>query len=201
MPSRTAGAGADASLGSPLLAEIELVHRSGPVHNGCAMKTWFTSDLHFGHANVIGYSSRPFADVEEMNEALVNPLERTGRRWRHGVGARRRRHGTARRHVAARRIAQRQEVPPHRHRQPRPLLARASQGRGDLDAALPRCRVLQILHGAIDLDIGGTSVLACHFPTEATATTRTAISKPGRRTTAGGSSTAMSTSAGESVAG
>jgi calcineurin-like phosphoesterase family protein len=35
------------------------------------MTTWFTSDLHFGHANVIGYSSRPFADVEEMNEALA----------------------------------------------------------------------------------------------------------------------------------
>lgn len=36
-----------------------------------AMSTWFTSDLHFGHTNVIAYSSRPFADVDAMNEAIV----------------------------------------------------------------------------------------------------------------------------------
>ena len=32
---------------------------------------WFTSDLHFGHRNVIEYSKRPFANVEEMNQTLV----------------------------------------------------------------------------------------------------------------------------------
>ena len=35
---------------------------------------WFTADLHLGHANIIRYCNRPFADVEEMNEELV-------RRW------------------------------------------------------------------------------------------------------------------------
>jgi len=34
-------------------------------------KTFFTSDLHFGHANVIQYSQRPFANVDEMDAALV----------------------------------------------------------------------------------------------------------------------------------
>lgn len=34
-------------------------------------KTFFTADLHFGHANVIQYAKRPFADVDEMNAALI----------------------------------------------------------------------------------------------------------------------------------
>jgi calcineurin-like phosphoesterase family protein len=36
--------------------------------------TWFTSDHHFGHKNIIGFSGRPFASIEEMNEELM-------RRW------------------------------------------------------------------------------------------------------------------------
>jgi calcineurin-like phosphoesterase family protein len=32
---------------------------------------WFTSDHHWGHANIIRFSQRPFADVEDMDEALV----------------------------------------------------------------------------------------------------------------------------------
>jgi hypothetical protein len=36
-----------------------------------AQQVWFTSDTHFGHTNVIKYSGRPFADVNEMNEKLV----------------------------------------------------------------------------------------------------------------------------------
>lgn len=38
------------------------------------MATWFTSDQHFGHANIIGYCDRPFGGVQEMNAELV-------RRW------------------------------------------------------------------------------------------------------------------------
>lgn len=33
---------------------------------------FFTADLHLGHANIIEYSGRPFADVDEMNRALID---------------------------------------------------------------------------------------------------------------------------------
>jgi calcineurin-like phosphoesterase family protein len=45
------------------------------------MKSWLTSDTHFGHANIIAYSRRPFADVQEMNRELI-------RRWNDIVGPR-----------------------------------------------------------------------------------------------------------------
>jgi calcineurin-like phosphoesterase family protein len=43
------------------------------------MKTWFTSDLHFGHKNIIGYCNRPWPDVDRMNIALTE-------RWNETVG-------------------------------------------------------------------------------------------------------------------
>lgn len=33
---------------------------------------WFTADLHLGHQNVLKYCNRPFANVDEMNEALIH---------------------------------------------------------------------------------------------------------------------------------
>jgi len=33
--------------------------------------TWFISDIHFGHANAIGHSDRPFKDIDEMKETVI----------------------------------------------------------------------------------------------------------------------------------
>ena len=42
-------------------------------------KVFFTSDLHFGHENVLRFDNRPFSSVEEMDAELV-------RRWNEKVG-------------------------------------------------------------------------------------------------------------------
>ena len=33
---------------------------------------YLTADLHFGHENIIKYCNRPFNDVHEMNNTLIN---------------------------------------------------------------------------------------------------------------------------------
>lgn len=40
-------------------------------------KIHFTSDLHFGHANVIKYCKRPFSSVDEMDAALIENWNNT----------------------------------------------------------------------------------------------------------------------------
>ncbi|HTF69015.1 MAG TPA: metallophosphoesterase family protein [Edaphobacter sp.] len=42
-------------------------------------KQFFTSDTHFGHENIIKFCNRPFANVAEMNEAMIE-------RWNAVVG-------------------------------------------------------------------------------------------------------------------
>jgi calcineurin-like phosphoesterase family protein len=40
---------------------------------------WYTSDQHFGHANIIKYCSRPFVSAEQMDEFMIT-------RWNAKVG-------------------------------------------------------------------------------------------------------------------
>jgi hypothetical protein len=50
-----------------MLAELSLIPSD--------MQTHFTADHHFGHANIIGLSARPFASVEEMDARLIENWE------------------------------------------------------------------------------------------------------------------------------
>jgi len=34
--------------------------------------TWFISDIHFGHANAIVHTNRPFKDIDEMKETIIS---------------------------------------------------------------------------------------------------------------------------------
>lgn len=36
-----------------------------------ADRIWFTADQHFGHANIIKFCNRPFADIDEMDATLI----------------------------------------------------------------------------------------------------------------------------------
>ena len=45
--------------------------KRGILRIGREEKVWFTADTHIGHRNIIRYCKRPFACVEEMNEALI----------------------------------------------------------------------------------------------------------------------------------
>ena len=38
--------------------------------------TWFISDTHFSHANIVRYSKRPFTDVETHDQVLIDNWNR-----------------------------------------------------------------------------------------------------------------------------
>lgn len=40
--------------------------------NSSEVNIWFTSDLHFGHRNIMKFCNRPWENVEEMDKALIN---------------------------------------------------------------------------------------------------------------------------------
>ena len=38
------------------------------------VNTWFTSDFHLGHRNIIRYCNRPFHSTDEMDAAILDNL-------------------------------------------------------------------------------------------------------------------------------
>lgn len=51
--------------------KIQSYYKHGSPIDLTGKKVWVWSDIHFGHNNIIGYSNRPFDDVQSMNEAMI----------------------------------------------------------------------------------------------------------------------------------
>lgn len=126
------------------------------------MATWFTADLHLGHANIIRYAHRPFAGVDAMHAELVA-------RWNDSVGP----DDTVwvLGDVALGQLAL--TLPLVGRLRGRKLLVagnhdRCWAGRGD-GARSWTGRYLEagfdaVHQGTVDVEVEGTTVLAGHFP-------------------------------------
>jgi calcineurin-like phosphoesterase family protein len=124
---------------------------------------WLTSDLHFGHVNIIRYTHRPYPSVEAMNEGMIRAWNDVVRPsdtvWVLGdvcmgtlaetlplVG---RLHGTL--HL----LCGNHDRPFHGH----------SGSRQEWERRYRDVGFASIHHGVIELDIGmAAPVRACHFP-------------------------------------
>lgn len=126
------------------------------------MTTWFTSDQHFGHENIIGYCGRPFRDADEMNMEIV-------RRWNEVVARTDTVYvlgdyalGRIDRTLAITAVLMGRKI----------LLAgnhdRCWTGHGGLRTKWIEqylaAGFAEVLQGTIRLDVGGTPVQANHFP-------------------------------------
>lgn len=124
---------------------------------------WFTSDLHLGHANVIGYAGRPFHAVGEMDPSLVaawNSLVRPDDEvWVLGDLAMGRIDETL---PVAAQLVGRKHLVVGNHDRPFKDGHRREEwtGRYRLDAGF-----VAVHHGELDLELaGGCRVRICHFP-------------------------------------
>ena len=126
------------------------------------MSLWFTSDQHFGHANIIGYSDRPFAGVEAMDSALVEGWNDTvadgDEVWVLGDFALGRIEASL---PLAGSLRGRKHLLCGNH-------DRCWSGHGPrAEAWVGRYLAAgfdQVHQGQVALDVGGHEVLACHFP-------------------------------------
>ncbi len=126
------------------------------------MPRWFTADLHLGHANIIEYCRRPFADVDAMNRALVdrwNGVVADGDEvWVLGDVAL----GTIAETlplVAA--LAGRKVLVTGNHDRCWRGHGRRAEG---WDRRYREAGFDEIVHGETRIEVGGHDTVACHFP-------------------------------------
>lgn len=162
--------------GWPLLTPISrpLWHASGTASTNrcvCAapgpamlvhMARWFTADLHFGHTNIIEYSARPFANAEAMAGALIGGwnevVDPTDEVWVLGDFALGKIAETL---PLAGELSGRKVLLAGNHDRCWPDHGRRAEGWAEryLEAGFA-----EVLHGEVQAEVGGSSVLACHFP-------------------------------------
>jgi calcineurin-like phosphoesterase family protein len=125
---------------------------------------FFTADLHLGHRNIISYCGRPFADVDEMNRALVE-------RWNDTVSPDD--EVLVLGDFAMGRIAE--TLPLAAELNGRKVLLAGNHDRcweghhGPVERETLRyldAGFDEVRQGTIHVDLGGIDVLACHFPYE-----------------------------------
>ena len=126
------------------------------------MARWYTADLHFGHARISEYCSRPFADVAAMNEGLIANWNATVAHedtvWVLG--------DVAMGHIAetlplVRQLHGRKVLVPGNH-------DRCWQGHGakaaKWDSVYREAGFAEILHGRVEILLEDVPVRICHFP-------------------------------------
>lgn len=126
------------------------------------MTTWFSSDLHFGHANIIEYCGRPFSSVRAMDEWLISAWNDTVAPgddvWvlgdvamgnlNHSLRCVGRLQGTLR-------------LVAGNHDKP---FRRTGVARPEWEERYRDAGFTELFHGAVDLSVDGVPVTACHFP-------------------------------------
>lgn len=126
------------------------------------MARYFTADLHFGHRNIIEYCGRPFRDADHMDEELIH-------RWNNTV-------------APSDEVIVLGDFAMGRIHETLPIAGLLNGRKMLLAGNHDRCwhghkkgiasatdRYLaagfdDIWQGSVELDVGGTRVVACHFP-------------------------------------
>lgn len=57
---------------------VEAASQTVSVALALGQRVWMTSDLHLGHANIIGYCDRPYSTVDSMHADLLRLLGKVG---------------------------------------------------------------------------------------------------------------------------
>ena len=125
---------------------------------------WFTSDLHFGHENIIRYCKRPFRDVDDMDESLIvrwnDRVDRDDEVWVLGDLAM----GLITESLKLiQRLAGHKVLLTGNHDRCWPGNPRSPE---EWNKRYRAAGIDEIFHGSVNAELSGRPVQLCHFPYE-----------------------------------